>query len=144
MLHVKFRTLSLALVLALTTMSVQAQQGKGKGGDKPTPEKMAEQRTEKMDKELNLTDEQEAKVYAINLKYAEQNNKQRENAKPERGEDCDKESRPNRQEMQKKMQEQQEAYSSEVMDVLDQEQKVKYADMLKNQKKESRDKKSRK
>lgn len=144
MLHSKFKTVLVALVLTLFATGVNAQQSRDR--KMLSPEKIAEQRTDKMDKELNLTDEQESKIYAINLKYAQQNLEQREAMKQQREEGCEEETktRPDRKEMQQKMDEQQQAQTSEVMAVLDDEQKVKYTDMLSKQKGNSKEPKGKK
>lgn len=54
-------------VLASMTLAAQAQEK-----DKKTPQERAKARTEHMTKELALSPEQQAKVEAINLKYADQ------------------------------------------------------------------------
>ncbi len=54
-------------VLAGMTLAAQAQEK-----DRKTPEERAKVRTERMTKELALSPEQQAKVEAINLKYADQ------------------------------------------------------------------------
>lgn len=140
MLHLRLKTVSLVLLFALLTMGVSAQP-KGRGGE-VSPEKMAEQRTERLSKELGLTEEQKSEVYAINLKYTEQRGGEKRE-KPKDGEG-EKGERPDREEMQKKMQKQQEACSKEVMAVLDEEQKAKYAEMLKKQKDNPKERKERK
>ncbi len=54
-------------VLASMTLAAQAQEK-----EKRTPQERAKARTEHMTKELALSPEQQAKVEAINLKYADQ------------------------------------------------------------------------
>lgn len=54
-------------VLASMTLAAQAQEK-----DKKTPQERAKARTEHMTKALALSPEQQAKVEAINLKYADQ------------------------------------------------------------------------
>ncbi|MFI3324270.1 MAG: DUF4890 domain-containing protein [Rikenellaceae bacterium] len=133
----RIKTLSAALMLSLFALSAaaQPQQGRGpqRGGERQTPEKMAEIMTDEMDQKLELTDAQESKILAINLKYA----KLREENKPERGAkpeaDEPKAERPDREAMKEKMEEQMEAQKAhmlEIMKVLSDEQKVEYALML--------------
>ncbi len=137
----RIKTLSAALMLSLFALSAaaQPQQGRGPqgGGERPTPEKMAEVMTDKMDQKLELTNAQESKILAINLKYAKlrEENKPERGAKPEAG--AEKAERPDREAMKEKMKErmeaqkaQQKAYMLEIMKVLSDEQKVDYALML--------------
>lgn len=131
-----FKATSAALLLTLFAGSAMAQpqQGKGpQGGGKeqPTAEKIAEISTDKLDQKLELTDAQESKIYAINLKYA----KEREAAKAERPErpakgEEKKAERPDREEMKAKQdaaQDKKKAQMVEIMKILTDEQKVEYA-----------------
>lgn len=61
------KKLMIVAVLASMTLAAQAQEK-----DKKTPQERAKARTEHMTKELALSPEQQAKVEAINLKYADQ------------------------------------------------------------------------
>jgi periplasmic protein CpxP/Spy len=61
------KKLMIIAVLASMTLATQAQEK-----DRKTPEERAKLRTEHMTKELALSPEQQAKVEAINLKYADQ------------------------------------------------------------------------
>ncbi|MBK5721265.1 DUF4890 domain-containing protein [Dysgonomonas sp. Marseille-P4677] len=61
------KKLVLFLTIALfTTSGLMAQQRQ-----RATPEERAKRQTETLAKELSLTDDQKAKVYEINLKYAQ-------------------------------------------------------------------------
>ncbi|WP_075591055.1 DUF4890 domain-containing protein [Labilibacter marinus] len=70
-------TLAAFLVLSI---SVNAQ-GPQRGG---TPEEMAKKQTEKMKKDLSLSEDQVTKVSAINLKYAKKIDEVRNNASGDR------------------------------------------------------------
>ncbi|MGV3638224.1 MAG: hypothetical protein ACO1NQ_11345 [Flavobacteriales bacterium] len=59
----------LMIIAALASMTVAAQ---AQEKARKTPEERAKARTERMTKELSLSPEQQAKVEAINLKYADQ------------------------------------------------------------------------
>lgn len=61
------KKLMIVAVLASMTLAAQAQEK-----EKRTPQERAKARTEHMTKELALSPEQQAKVEAINLKYADQ------------------------------------------------------------------------
>jgi periplasmic protein CpxP/Spy len=61
------KKLMIVAVLASMTLAAQAQEK-----EKRTPQECAKARTEHMTKELALSPEQQAKVEAINLKYADQ------------------------------------------------------------------------
>lgn len=61
------KKLMIIAALASMTLAAQAQEK-----DKKTPQERAKMRTEHMAKELGLSPEQQAKVEAINLKYADQ------------------------------------------------------------------------
>jgi len=58
----------LMIIAALASMTVAAQ---AQEKDRKTPQERAKLRTEHMTKELELSPEQQAKVEAINLKYAD-------------------------------------------------------------------------
>ncbi len=143
------KTLSAAFLLTAFVAGVNAQprQGGRQGqGTRPqqrelTAEKMAEIKTDTMDQVLNLTDEQEAKIYKLNLKFAEEAKATRaERTSKSSSESTDKAERPSREEMQAKMKERREkqlAQEKEIMALLDDEQKIKYAKMLSEQKKKT-------
>lgn len=61
------KKLMIIALLASMTVAAQAQEK-----DRKTPQERAKLRTEHMTKELELSPEQQAKVEAINLKYADQ------------------------------------------------------------------------
>lgn len=61
------KKLMIVALLASMTVAAQAQEK-----DRKTPQERAKLRTEHMAKELALSPEQQAKVEAINLKYADQ------------------------------------------------------------------------
>ena len=60
------KNLMIIALLASMTVAAQAQEK-----DRKTPQERAKLRTEHMTKELELSPEQQAKVEAINLKYAD-------------------------------------------------------------------------
>ncbi len=130
----KIKSVSAALLLMLFAVNASAQpqqprKGGNKGGERPTAEKIAEIATDKLDQKLELSDSQETKIYAINLKYA----KLREENKPERPAkmaEGEKPERPNQEEMKAKRdaaEAQKKAQMLEIMKLLSDEQKVEYA-----------------
>ncbi|MFI3281440.1 MAG: DUF4890 domain-containing protein [Rikenellaceae bacterium] len=144
----KIKAASAALLLTLFAVNASAQpqrkapQG---GGEKPTAEKIAEISTDKLDQKLELTDSQEKKIYAINLKYAQERDANKPEERPERVErpergakdgEAAKAERPDREEMKAKMEAAQanrKAHMVEIMSILTDEQKVDYALMLSEQ-----------
>ncbi len=56
-------------LMVMITMGTFAQQKRG--GERPNPEERAKAMTEKMAKELELTEDQQKQVLAINLEYAQ-------------------------------------------------------------------------
>lgn len=73
------KKLMIIAVMAGMAVSAQAQEKAGK-----TSAERAQQRTERMTKELALTPEQKAKVEAINLRYAEKGAEVRQAREAER------------------------------------------------------------
>ncbi|MFR9503034.1 MAG: hypothetical protein SNH73_01100 [Rikenellaceae bacterium] len=142
MKNLKIKTVSAALLLSIFTMSASAQQQRKapRGGERPTAEKIAEIATDKLDQKLDLTDSQESKILAINLKYAQL----RAESKPERAEHTKGTERPSSEEAKAKMEamkaqrasaeEQKKAQMLEIMKVLSDEQKVEYALLIGNSK----------
>lgn len=128
------KVVMMSMIFALTVVGANAQRGGGgpQGGaqkEQKTPEKMAEIKTDKMDQELELTDAQEKKIYEINLKAAKEMATQRESRK----EDGKPQERPSKEQMEaqmKKMREAKDAYNKEVMLLLNDDQKIKYAMMV--------------
>lgn len=144
MKSLKIKTASAVLLLSLFAVSASAQPQQGRrapqGGKEPiSAEKMAEISTDKLDQKLELTDAQESKIYAINLKYAQEReaNKEARPERPAKGSEEAKAERPDREEMKAKMeaaQAQRKAQLVEIMGVLTDSQKVDYALMLGEQK----------
>ncbi len=149
MKRVNFKSVAAIALFSLFAVSVSAQpQHKAPQGDKEplSAEKMAEIATDKLDQKLELTDAQESKIYAINLKYAKQREEQMAERKAERPErpakgekpsDEQKAERPDREAMAEKMkaaQAERKAQMVEIMKVLTDEQKIDYAFMLSQEK----------
>ncbi|MFI3262688.1 MAG: Spy/CpxP family protein refolding chaperone [Rikenellaceae bacterium] len=133
----RIKTISATLVLTALTLTVNAQQGGrpqqrpggGMGKETIAPEKMAEKQTDKLDQELELTDSQEKKIYAIYLKQAQEASKKREEAPKEKGERTEQ-FREEREAAMTAMKEQRLANLKEVMSVLNDEQKINFAILL--------------
>ncbi len=133
----KIKTLSAALLLSIFAMSASAQPQQQQrrapqGGERPTAEKIAEIATDKLDQALELTDAQESKILAINLKYAKlkEENRPEKPAKGEKGENRPEGEKPNRESMKAQMEAakaQQKAQMGEIMKLLTDDQKVEYA-----------------
>lgn len=150
----KIKVSAMALLLSMMIVGVNAQPaGQRHATGKPqqpheqkSPEKIAEMRTDKLDQDLDLSDSQEKKIYAINLKVAKEAAAAREAAIKEReakmkerqaqkpGEGQKPTVRPSREEMQAKMKARaqemaakREAYHMDIMSNLKDAQKMKYA-----------------
>lgn len=149
----KLITMSAALLLTLSTMSLSAQpQPKGRpnrAGERPSAEKIAEFKTDRLDQALDLTDAQEKNIYAVNLKYAEQQQAKR----PTRGTGVKGEKLSDEQRAAKReamaaqcqaAQATKKAYTTEIMSLLTEDQKVEYAMILAKSKQQSRPQNCRK
>lgn len=104
-------------LMVMISLSTFAQQGKS--GEKPNPEERAKQMTERISKELELSESQKNQVLAINLEYA----KKRE---------AEMEARKTEMEARKKDQQEHEA---KIQAVLTETQKTKWVE-LKDERKE--------
>ncbi|MFI3316881.1 MAG: Spy/CpxP family protein refolding chaperone [Rikenellaceae bacterium] len=155
MKSLKITSAALLLTLFAVSASAQPQQQQRRapqgGGERPTAEKIAETATDKLDQKLELTDAQESKIYAINLKYAqereakmEEMKAEREAKKAEKANETEKAEKPEGKregarrggapaEMKEKKeaaQDDRKAQLVEIMSVLTDEQKIDYALML--------------
>ncbi len=142
MKNLRIKTVSVALFFSMFVLGVNAQpqggrpqqgQGQRPQREQKSPEKIAEILTDKMDQELELTDAQEKKILAINLKAAQEATSKRESmSKGKKGGGKDAE-RPSREDMAAKMKEAKEAKAAlqkSIMQILDDDQKIGYAKML--------------
>ncbi len=100
-----------ALVAAIT-VTAQPQGGQRPEGQQGTPEEMSKMMVERMTKELDLTEDQQTKIYDINLKFAEER-------------ESSGDTRPSREEMEAMR----EKMSAQVKGVLTDEQATKYDEM---------------
>ena len=71
----------MAAVMMIGTATAQPQRPDGEKREKPTPEQMAKFRTERMAKELNLTQEQQQQVYDYTLTRINEASKKAEAAR---------------------------------------------------------------
>ncbi|MBN1462873.1 MAG: hypothetical protein JXQ69_04100 [Paludibacteraceae bacterium] len=74
----KLLALLFALMMAFSLVAQAPAKGKGKGKSKRTPEERAKRQTEWMKTDLQLTEAQVAEVDKINLKYAIESEKTRQ------------------------------------------------------------------
>ncbi len=128
------------ILLTISTLSLSAQpkQRAPRGTERPTAEKIAEVGTDKLDQRLDLTDAQESKIYAINLKYAQAAEANRPEKQATKGERPTREQLEARHEVSRKAK---EAQSLEIMNVLTDEQKIEYASLLSHSQKKNAPKK---
>lgn len=130
------KTIKIAvLATALVALTVSANAQPQRRGAQPSPEKIAEVATDRMDQRLDLSDKQESKILAINLKYAKANAATKTRVKrPEAGKKASDEDRKammeHRKEMMKAQKESRQAQKLEIMSHLNDEQKLKYAEMV--------------
>ena len=71
----------MAAVMMIGTAAAQPQRPQGEKREKPTPEQMAKFSTERMAKELNLTQEQQKQIYDYNLNRINEASKKAEAAR---------------------------------------------------------------
>lgn len=127
------------IVLALTvailgTIVVNAQQPRRHGG--MNPEQVMEKRIERLDKVLNLTDQQKAEIMKIYSEEMKANPKDRA-AKAEKGEKAEGQPKMDRHEMMKAKR---EATDAKIESVLTPEQAAKFAEMKKHEGKRGHEK----
>ncbi len=118
---------AIACTLLLAVSSLNAFSQKGQGKRNPDPAKFAEKQTQRMTKALSLSEDQQEKVKAINLKYAQK-------GKEARGKTNKKERRAARKTIRTER-------MAELKTVLSAEQYTKYE---KNSKKKGKRKKGKK
>ncbi len=127
-----FAAAAVALFTMVSICGAVAQPGGGQGGpgggqrEQLSPEKQAEQRTETLTKELDLTDEQAAEVKAIYLEYATA-------AEKERAEMRTSGQRPNREEMMAKQKQTNDKMTIKIKESLTEPQSVKFDTYLEKQ-----------
>jgi Spy/CpxP family protein refolding chaperone len=126
------KLLMIAAIFTMTFAGAFAQRGQGgpKGGQQKeslTPEQRAERITTKMTEELGLTEDQKKKVYQINLENAQKREVQRAAMEEER--------KAKRTEMQA----QAKAQNEQIEAILTPEQKTKWEEVKKENRKEIRE-----
>jgi Spy/CpxP family protein refolding chaperone len=126
------KLLIIAAIFTMTFAGAFAQRGQGgpRGGQQKesmTPEQRAERMTNKMTEELGLSEDQKQKIYQINLENAEKRQVQREAMVEER--------KAKREEMQA----QTKAQNEQIEAILTPEQKTKWEEVKKENRKEIRE-----
>lgn len=121
------KLLMIAALFTMTFAGAFAQRGQGSQQKEPmTPEQRAEKMTMKMTEELGLSEDQKQKIYQINLENAEKRQVQREAMEEER--------KAKREEMQA----QTKAQNEQIVAILTPEQKTKWEEVKKENRKEIR------
>jgi len=115
---VKFLSLTLLLSVFCAGMTLAQQPGPRSGKVKATPEERGAKHVERMEKSLELTPEQVAKLRDLHSQFAKDREQDRVAAKE------------NRQDMKAKM----DAYDAQLKSILTPEQYQKYQDQRKNMK----------
>ncbi len=110
----------LAALLAATALPAAAQNRPGRNTDQPSQEEMVQRRLDMLDRQLNLTDEQQAQIRTI----LEESARERESLFNESGGDRDR----RRETMQRHMQ----AVNERIKALLDADQQKKYDEVLQN------------
>jgi Spy/CpxP family protein refolding chaperone len=113
--------LSLLFIVFFSTSFCYAQPGQGQG---QRPRMSPEQREEMMATRLGLNDDQKALLKEINEKYTDESNTLREHMRSA-------ESQNQRGEVFTKMRELRTKQNNEIREILNEEQKVKFDEMLK-------------
>lgn len=129
------KKLVLAVLMAgLVSYAGMAQERRSgrERGERPTPEKMAEKRSQMMKEKLGLSDEQYNKVYAINLEEAKTMQGKFEAKRKER--------EANREVMKKEMEANRKAYNQKLEKVLTPEQLKTFENLKKERRKNMRNK----
>lgn len=85
-----FAALTALCLMATTTLFAQDPKPQAEPKTPPTPEQMAERQTERMTKQLNLTDAQAKQVYEVNLSQIKQMQAMREKMREARMAEADK------------------------------------------------------
>ncbi|MFI3288832.1 MAG: DUF4890 domain-containing protein [Rikenellaceae bacterium] len=101
-----------AMVAAITVTAQPQGGGQRQGGQQGTPEEMAKMMVERMAEQLSLTEEQQTKIYDINLEFIESRN-------------SDSNERPSREEMEAAR----KGMTTKIKAVLTDEQATKYAEI---------------
>lgn len=129
------KTILLIAILATTILGAFAQRGGQQANrEMPNPEQRAERMTDRLQADLNLSDEQRAEVYKINLQHAQERHAEMEAMRAER------------EKRQAKMRERSEAQFQSVESVLTEEQKEKWSEIREDRKRkghEMREERSR-
>lgn len=115
---------TLVCLMAITAITVSAQPPRG-NGEQRTPEQRAKMMTERLTKELNLTETQQKSVYDLNLKMAQQMEQNREKG------------RADREEMRQQMESRRKEQSAEMKKILNDEQFAKW-EKLQSQRNDNR------
>ncbi len=102
-----------AMVAAITVTAQPQGGGQRQGGQQGTPEEMAKMMVERMTKQLSLTEDQQTKIYDINLKFMEERNSSGNE-------------RPSREEMEAAR----EGMTVKIKEVLTDEQAAKYEEQM--------------
>lgn len=131
--------LLMAIVLISGIASAQPRNNRQQDKD---PKARAEQRTERMAKDLSLTDKQKQQVLALNLAQAQEMQTLRAEVKEGKSENKDQLSKEQRDANRQKMQETKTAnkssYDAKLKSILTKDQFAKYTE-LQSQRKEKRD-----
>lgn len=121
-----FKALLIIALLGFTVTALAQNRRGGNGRGEMSAEDMAKRQTERMKTELNLTAEQEVKIQAINMKYAEQQVAKRDEKKEKR------------REMETAQQAVMDQKDAEIKALLTPEQLTKYEKYCKQEKKEQK------
>lgn len=122
------KLIMIAAIFMMTYAGAFAQRGQGSQQKEPmTPEQRAEKMTMKMTEELGLSEDQKQKIYKINLENSQKREAQRAAMEQER--------KANRSEMQA----QAKAQNEQIEAILTPEQKTKWEEVKKENRKEIRE-----
>lgn len=122
------KLLMIAAIFTMTFAGAFAQRGQGSQQKEPmTPEQRAERITTKMTEELGLSEDQKKKIYQVNLDNAKKREAQRAAMEEER--------KAKREEMQA----QTKAQNEQIVAILTPEQKTKWEEVKKENRKEIRE-----
>lgn len=121
------------VLIAIIALNAQSQNKGPQNRSNMTPEEMATKRTERMTTDLDLTEDQQKEILAINLKSAEVFGKFR-------GKKRDDFSEEEREEMRSKMKELQAENQEKMKKILSEEQYAKWEKMLKERMEKGRGK----
>lgn len=121
----KKQLLLISLLMVLFSVSAFAQRGERTDKEPRTPEERATAQTNSLEKKLNLTADQKAKIYEINLTAAKKNDELRAQRQSQTGE---------REDIKNTRIENEKNRDASIQALLDEDQKVKYAEMKAAQK----------